>query len=198
MNPKSHIHRYWDLRAFIYALYYRFGLVSFVSHGEHKSAILLWKQGGIIAENGIHIDIACGTKPLWIDNCFKLHIGVDLSFTAGLKINFDKVAFLCADALNLPLKNHSTNLISSLGLSEYLQLPEQFIIEIHKALIPGGFLIISFSQENVWNNIRRIWNPAIFLRNLKYWQNILTQHGFSIISYSKLPLQIQILARKNK
>lgn len=189
--------RYWGFRAFFYALYYRIPLLSAISRREHKSLRELWNSCPD-KPYGIHLDFACGSKPVEIAGDFHLRIGMDASrkMLHYASLTTSSLDFISGDALNLPFKNNTVSVVTAAGLTEYLESPDLFLSEMQRVLQNRGVLIFSFSQTNLWNILRKIWNPRIYLRNETGWNTVMTANKFEFIAKNKLLLQTQLICRK--
>jgi len=189
--------RYWEFRAFFYALYYKIPLLSAISRREHKSLRELWNSCSD-KPYGVHLDLACGSRPVEIAGNLHLRIGVDASrkmlrYAATTTNSFD---FITGDALSIPLISNTVSVVTVAGLTEYVESPDLFLREMQRVLQNRGVLIFSFSQNNVWNILRKSWNPRIYLRNETGWNTVMTENKFEFIAKSKLLLQTQLICRK--
>lgn len=189
--------RYWGFRAFFYALYYRIPLLSAISRREHKSLRELWNSCPD-KPYGIHLDLACGSKPVEIAGNLHLRIGIDASrkmlrYAATTTNSFD---FMAGDALSIPLISNTVSVVTAAGLTEYLESPDLFLSEMHRILRSRGVLVFSFSHSNLLNNLRKLWNPHIYLRDETNWKTMTGENKFEFIAKNKLLLQTQLICRK--
>ena len=195
----THKARYWDFRAFFYALYYKLPILSLLSHFEHKSLVDLWNSTQK-KPAGVHLDIACGAKPVRLPGNVSCSIGLDNAFEM---LRFARQAqegrpFVRADALFPPFKSSTIAVITAAGLTEYLPEPVIFCRKMEETLTEDGILIFTFSHHNLFNNLRKLYNPPMYLRSRKEWEGISTKYGFKIIRSKRLLLQTHILCIKSK
>ena len=191
--------RYWDCRAFFYALYYKLPVLSFPSRYEHKSLIDLWDS---LPEkpSGIHLDIACGARPVCLSGEERLNIGLDSTFEMLRYAGKARIGwlFINANALLPALQPSTIVVITAAGLTEYLPEPFNFFKEVREVLRENGILIFTFSHYNIFNRVRKLYNPPMSLRSAEEWEGILSECGFKVIRLKKLLLQTQILCIKSK
>ena len=186
--------RYWGFRAFFYALYYRTPLLSAISRREHDSIVRLWSSL-VKKPEGVCFDIACGSRPVELTGEFRLRIGLDasvkmLDYAKAVNNIFN---FVGGDALEIPFKGGKFSVVTAAGLTEYLESPEGFLREIDRIMQNEGVLIFSFSQVNLLNNLRKLWNPRIFLRGEEEWKEYCGSSGFRVLEVKRTLLQTQFL-----
>ena len=79
-------------------------------------------------------------------------VGVDLNRqaveAAKAKYRKENLTFLCADAVAVPLPDHSFDSIVSFESIEHIPSPASFLKELHRLLVPGGLLIISSPNKS--------------------------------------------------
>jgi len=189
--------RYWDLRAFFNALYYKLRLLSLLSLRERDSLARMWDNLPD-KPTGLHLDLACGTNPLKMKSGGLAALAADRSLTMlkYARRNNPQTVFIAAAAQSLPLKNQSIALITTVGLTEYLENPQIMLQEAARILLPGGVWLFTFSHGGFFNFLRKIYNPTIYLRNSGYWREQCGLAEMEIISERKLLLQTQFLGRK--
>jgi ubiquinone/menaquinone biosynthesis C-methylase UbiE len=126
-------------------MYHKFDLeLRYCSYREDIKLILKnLPTAGNILEAGCGIGSVCNYLSQ-ITNA-KI-IGVDISTEAlkNLKLNnSSNIEFIKGDIRNLPFKNNSFSLITSLGVIEHLDNPRGAIIEMERVLKEDGILFIS-------------------------------------------------------
>jgi ubiquinone/menaquinone biosynthesis C-methylase UbiE len=86
------------------------------------------------------------------------------------KAIFPQAKFLQAKAQTIPLKSDCLDLITAIGLIEYMSDAVPFLAEASRLLKKGGFLVMSFSPANVWTRMRAIFGHRVYAWNLVYRQ----------------------------
>ena len=139
----------------------------------------------------IVLDAGCGSGkylPFVSLNC-KQYYGVDLSTNqlalASKKINTENVKLYCCNLKQIPLPNHSIDIIyASWVLGTILDLDERLKVlqEFHRVLKPNGAIILIENAEN--SEFEKIRNRDKDNRTIEYNNWILNQ-GFCIISNIK-------------
>lgn len=98
------------------------------------------------------LDLGCGSgnvldglprDSLWI-------VGADLvpEMVAAAARAHPNDQFVVADAAQLPFAPNSLDLVTCLGVLEYVPKPERVLRSIHSALKPGGHLVMSFPNRS--------------------------------------------------
>lgn len=97
------------------------------------------------------IDVGCGTGDVLdgLPRDLMQVTGVDfvreMALVAGQSHPADR--FMTADATALPFRDNSADVVTSLGMFEYLAKPADALRSIHHTLKPGGCLIASFPNR---------------------------------------------------
>lgn len=92
------------------------------------------------------------------------------------KIQFPTIHFVDADALNLPFKTASFELVLCVGVSEYVPNVSRLLKELHRMLAPSGVLLFTLATKSPLNWLR----DALGLE--------LQEVGFEIIATSQTML----------
>ncbi|MCJ7563458.1 MAG: class I SAM-dependent methyltransferase [Candidatus Aminicenantes bacterium] len=108
------------------------------------------------------LDLGCGTGVYgeFLGGRFKKVWGIDISLEMlklgeGYRRSMD---FIQADALLLPFKNSSVDIIISSGLSEHLKKVEGLFSEVFRILKPEGLFSLSvLNKSSIWNRYGS-WN----------------------------------------
>ena len=147
----------------------------------------------------IHLDIGCGFSPFSSGITEITKIAIDWS-----KKSVERASeknrdwhFMVGHAGNLPIKPGSIDIVSAIGLSEYMSDPEKLLTELGNLLKPGGFLILTSSPPNLLNNLRKIWNPVLYLRKAESWIENAIKLNLEIVTVKNLTMQDQFVIRKN-
>lgn len=110
------------------------------------------------------------------------------------KIQFPTVHFVHADALNLPFKTASFELVLCVGVSEYVPNVSSLLKELHRMLAPSGVLLFTSATKSPLNWLRYALGHWLFLRDALGRE--VQEVGFEIITTSQTMLQRQYLLRK--
>lgn len=115
-------------------------------HLEKRSIKLSIKR--IVDEaQGKLLDVGCGSKPYYeiFENKVNLYVGIE--YPPSNKSEHRIKPDLYGDAMDLPIKSNSVNLVLSTQVLEHLPRPDSFFLEAYRVLIPGGKLYLSTNQE---------------------------------------------------
>ena len=158
----------WNLKAPLYNLFRKPWPLNRILRCETKniqSLLRLVPQQDLVA-----LDIGCGAgSSIKLLNGKIKAIGLDGSF------NMAKQAFqntncpvVVADSLALPFAANAFNLITAIGLLEYLEDIEAFFSFSAAALIPGGYLLVTSSPPGLFTTLRRVGGNKIHPRKADF------------------------------
>ena len=185
--------RYWEFRAFFYALLYRIPLLSFFARGEHTSIKKL--IDGLNPDSGCVLDLGCGVKAAESFGGKSTKIGLDwsLKMLFWAKQSNPGWRYIAGDSQALPLKDSSMAAVAAVGLSEYIDETEGWLQEIHRVLTKDGIFIFTSAPRHILNLLRGLWNPKLRLRSDDFWIEQCENMGFILRKRNKLTFQHQFL-----
>ena len=181
-------------------IYRKIPLISLLTGKEIESIRKLFKDHLAGTISGTHIDIACGLSPLQLSDNYEIRIALDWSkksiSTASGKHR--KWSYIVGEAEHLPMKPGTADLVTIIGLTEYIQNTVQLLRELKRLTKPGGYVIFTSSPPNFLNNLRKAWNPHLTLRKESFWRVKSAKNGFEILAVANLLLQDQYILKKNE
>ncbi|MCC7430236.1 class I SAM-dependent methyltransferase [bacterium] len=143
------------------------------------------------------LDVATGTGnvlKLLPKNYFA--VGIDKSFSMLKKAKNTEKTFVNCDTLRLPFSSSSFNLLTCVGLVEYVFDVEALLKELNRVLIKNGFLLITISHTRKLNFFRFFLGEKIFLRNPLIFEKNFKENGFKLVAKNTTLLQTQFLLEK--
>jgi len=145
------------------------------------------------------VDLGTGTGNVlkYFSNS-NLVLGIDLTFSM-LQVTrqlYPGIKLIQADALKLPVKTDSVELITAIGLSEYLSDIESLFMEAHRLLKADGFLLLTFSPGGIWTSLRLLLGYPIYPRTLNELISIASSERFRLIKDTHSVMQVQVLFQK--
>ena len=129
---------------------------------EHWHRYYLAKK---IVKNKIVLDIASGEGygSNLLASVAKLVIGVDVSHEAigfsNQAYRRDNLKYLQGDCCDIPLEDHSVDIVVSFETIEHHDNHEEMLSEIKRVLRPDGLLIISSPDRHEYNDVPNYNNP---------------------------------------
>lgn len=129
------------------------------------------------AERSLRVlDVGCGTGDVLdgLPRDLMRVTGVDFvpEMVAAARRTHPSDRFLAADATALPFTDKSADVVTSLGMLEYLSDPTAAIASVFRVLRPGGAFIVSFP------NRRSIFRAMLSLeRRLDAWVHAIRAHS---------------------
>lgn len=189
----------WNLKAKLYrSLRSRFPF-NLILEGENKKLELILRAIDTTNKKVIDLGTGVGNALQYLTH-FKLVIGVDLTFSMlqAARQTYPGVKLIQADALLLPIKTNSIQLVTAVGLSEYLLDIESFFKEAFRILKFDGFMILTFSHRGIWSRLRLLLGHPIYPRALEELITIAKSERFQIVKNSYSLMQGQVLVKKIK
>ncbi|MFP4056860.1 MAG: methyltransferase domain-containing protein [Candidatus Brocadiia bacterium] len=108
--------------------------------------------GVALRPRGVALDVGCGmgSAVFALARRARLAVGLDILLTDLLlarkrfaEAGLDNVAFVCASATALPLREGAVDLANATDVIEHLPDPRAFLAEAQRALRPGGALFLN-------------------------------------------------------
>ena len=151
--------------------------------------------------NGKNIlDLGVGTgNVIQLLNKAATIVGIDIteSKLKATKIRYPDLFLIQADGRKIPLKKTTFDVITAIGLVEYLQNPEPLFQEANRILINSGYFVITFSPVGVWTILRLLLGHRIQSGNLKQFMQFSENNGFRMIHQTRSFIQHQLLLQKH-
>ena len=136
-----------------------------------------WRRGFSMAqaaENLDWLDVGCGTGALSgvvLSRCNpRSLVGIEQSAgfvaTAQRNIADKRARFEVGDAQNLPLDDHSRDIVASALVLNFVPDIPKALSEMKRVARPGGtvaFYCLGLSRSAAWDSMRAFWNAAIAL-----------------------------------
>ncbi len=187
----------WSLKAKFYRSLRSSFPFNFILKEENKKLELI--LGSIEVRNKTIVDLGTGAGNVLqylVDS--KLTIGIDFTFSMlqSTRQSYPGVYLLQTNTMALPIKNNSIEVVTAVGVSEYLKNIELFFKETFRILKNDGFLVLTFSPRGIWSRLRLLLGHAIYTRTLTDLITIAKSERFQIIKNSNSLMQSQVLFQK--
>lgn len=185
----------WHITGHFYSLFRAIPGIHFIYHQEKKALAEL--LGKLEPKNSIrHLDLGSGngsTYEIFPKNHKIVAIDYSPSMLAALKNRYPEVQTICGDLFDT-IPDEKYELISIIGVSEYVAELSELLHLASAHLEKNGVLLITAAIPNLWNQLRRLHGHRLWLRNPETLRNMLEKEGFHIIAEKHTLLQIQLLA----
>ena len=100
---------------------------------------------------------------------------------------------LVGNVSTLPLKENSFDLITCIGVSEYISQKDILLRQIYKSLKKEGYALVTFSPPKILNKIRNLSGKRIYPVSGSTAHNIIAAQRFFTVQILKTKLQSQYL-----
>jgi SAM-dependent methyltransferase len=126
-----------------------------------------------------------------------LCVATDASFAmlGRVSSNMRHVIPVCADGLHMPLKNHTCEFVSCIGVSEYIGDTSLLMQEMIRILKPDGYLLITIAQPNVFNLLRLFLGHKLHLIQPKRMEHLLNKQNLYVLEHRTSLMQSQYLCK---
>jgi ubiquinone/menaquinone biosynthesis C-methylase UbiE len=128
-----------------------------------------------------------GKKRLLLDYSFEM-----LS-KAKVNGNDKKVV---GNLVHLPLKKNNFDLITCIGVSEYIQPKAVLLHEIYECLQPDGYALITFSPKNMFTRLRKLLGKKVYPLSGSTAYDLIAAQKFFVVWVYKSTMQSQYLLQK--
>jgi ubiquinone/menaquinone biosynthesis C-methylase UbiE len=187
----------WDFKARFYGFVRSRFPFSLILAGECRNLSRLIES--IPVEADWVLDVGAGSgNSLRIYPAGWFIVGMDESFQMvrrATRVRAD-LALVAAKGERLPVADSSVILISAIGLVEYLDDPDDLLIEAARVVQPGGWFLSTIAEPGLWSLLRNALGHRIHPLDAKTWETLLGKHGFEIAGQTRTFMQRQYLAKR--
>jgi len=182
----------WRIKAPVYSCIRRLPPLHFILQQESRQLCALLQQ--IEPPRHRHLDLGSGTgDALALFPAADLRICTDASL--AMLCQLCALPKLAARAEQLPFADHVFDLITAIGLVEYLADFPGFLRECRRVLAPEGFFLFTTAPPKPGNYARQILGePLHFLRSAEVAAH-LTRSGWRLLAQRQSWLQQQWLVQ---
>ncbi|MCH8125922.1 class I SAM-dependent methyltransferase [candidate division KSB1 bacterium] len=103
---------------------------------------------------------------------------------------------LVGNVSTLPLKKNSFDLITCIGVSEYISEKDVLLHQIYKTLKKEGYALVTFSPPKILNKMRNLSGKRIYPISGSTAHDLIAAQRFFIVQVFKTKLQSQYLLQK--
>jgi ubiquinone/menaquinone biosynthesis C-methylase UbiE len=185
----------WNLLAPVYDRLRRTWPLNVILERELEKVRFL--AGQVVQEGKTILDLGTGTGVhLKIFNPQVKVIGLDRSERMASVGRSRCRAFILARAEHLPLKSRCIDILSAVGLLEYIRSGEKLFKELYRVGNAPGYLLITSSPGGLFTFARLLTGAKIYLRSTKVIRETAHAAGYTLLSETKTFSQCAFLLRK--
>jgi ubiquinone/menaquinone biosynthesis C-methylase UbiE len=190
----------WELTAPLYRILRKNPISGYYLKRESRSVQLLLQhlelsKLEIVCDLGVgrghSLDLILNT------NSIKIALDKSAAMVRLTSKKYISTKFLVGDALHLPLKSLSIDLMICIGLIEYLSNIDAFLSQMHFSLKDDGYLLLTSSPKNVLTSLRVFTGHKLIARNPQEMEDLFKRYQFTMLEKKLTPLQDQYLLSKN-
>lgn len=187
----------WRIKRWVIYLRDTFPFNSILKRENENFRQLLEKAGGT---NKRILDLGVGTGNVLRQLNKKNEIfGVDFTYSMlkMAKKHCPHAHLVRADVNALPFKSNSFDLVTAVGLLEYIHDSLPLLTDVCRILKENGHFILTFAPKNLWSSLRILLGHRIRMRKVDHISSITKTCDFKIIEIKRTLMQIQVLAKKS-
>jgi len=187
----------WDVTSVLYRWFRQLFPFRQILDQENAKLASLLESARPTDKSVVDIGIGVGNVVPYLERSRTI-IGVDVSAAMLHRVrhSFPHVHLARADASSLPLKSSSVELVTAIGLIEYVKFVDIFFSEVAAALREKGHLIVTFSPKGIFARGRQVLGHVIYTRSLDEIMVIAAANRLDVIAHSASLMQIQVLFQK--
>lgn len=185
---------FWDFRAFFYDRARNLFPINLILKIEMQNFRLLLSR--IKKKEATVLDVASGTGAIipLLPTHWKI-FRTDSSLSM-LKKASQKYSSVAADCNRLPFKPASFDIITAVGLVEYLKNPLTLFKYFQTVSKSGAKIIFTYAQFNFLNILRNFLGYRVYTHKSKNLEKIYNETGFKKEAQRESLLQTQVLLKK--
>jgi|GEM_PF-957910 len=197
MKESLKLKKSWDRKAPFYEWIRNFPGLSWILNAENRAVGRLFEEMSIPEDSKI-LDIGTGDGnviELFPEKSRKNIIGLDTNkaMLTRARIKYPGTHFLQGDSRFLPVQDNSINVVTCIGLSEYIEDLSLLLKEIKRALSARGLLLLTISPKSIFTSLRNLTGATVYARSSEEAEKICANQGFEVRKMSRTFMQVQYL-----
>ncbi len=168
-----------------------------ILNAENKNLEALLNQISVAGKKVIDIGTGTGNVLPFLGKA-EFIAGIDISLTMLISVRqaFPNIHRVQADAVSLPLKSKSADVVIAVGLVEYMKNVDHFLDNVSFVLKDGGYAVVTFSPKGLSAKARLLLGHSIYPRSLDEIIALAKNRNFIVKHHCASLMQQQILLHK--
>jgi SAM-dependent methyltransferase len=189
----------WDFRSVFYRALRRLPVIRGFLNAEMRNLAFLLAKADIRPERILDLGSGAGSTLSVIPRGrFRICSDKSAGMAKRLRAIDPEETVVRMDASFLPFREEAFDIVSAVGLSEYIENHAVFLAEIKRVLGRNGLLLVTLSPHGPASFLRQAHGLRIFPADPEVWEGLAAQSGFSVIGKSKSLIQRQYLLSAGK
>jgi len=165
---------------------------------ENENFRQLIEKADIKGKTVLDLGVGTGNVLFFLDSASKSY-GLDFteSMLKQAKERFPEAGYVKAKAQSLPFKSNSLDVITAVGLVEYVKDIIPIVEESCRVLKKDGYFLLTFSPKNIWTRLRVLLGHPVYARKLGQLESVIKFCHFEVCECMESMMQNQVLLKKS-
>ena len=187
----------WGLKAQLYRIFRSWFPFNIILKRENQNLKLLLQSFETKGKKVIDLGSGTGNVLQFFQDADQLWgIDITLEMLRIAKQLFPDAVLVQANVSQLPLKKESFDVVTAVGVSEYLKNPEPLFEETRRILKSTGHLLITYSPSGIWTGFRSLLGHRIYPGKLEQIKATGERTDFQFVKQTHSFMQCQVLFQK--
>lgn len=188
----------WKIKRALFEIFREIFPFQIILKKENENLIYLLEQINISGKYVLDLGVGIGNVIQFLTPASRVY-AIDFTKTMlhATQENYPSAGLILADVKEIPVKSNSIDIITAVGLVEYLKDMIPMVEESCRLLKNDGFFLMTFSPPNFWSWLRLVFGHVIYTRKLTQITSVARICSFEIQHHKKTLMQYQVLLKKN-
>ena len=189
----------WRLKRRLFETFRNSGPFKTILEKENQNLVYLLNQISLADKRVLDLGVGTGNVLNFLKDAHKV-IGIDFSESMLLstKKHFPEANLVRANVVQLPIRSDCLDVITAVGLVEYLKDIIPLVEEVSRSLRHKGYFLLTFSPPNIWTRLRLFLGHPLYPRNLDQIASVARFNQFELCYHTQSMMQVQVLFVKKE
>ena len=189
----------WRLKRRLFETFRNSGPFKTILEKENQNLVYLLNQISLADKRVLDLGVGTGNVLNFLKDAHKV-IGIDFSESMlhSTKKHFPEANLVRANVAGLPIRSDCADLVTAVGLVEYLKDIIPLVEEVNRTLKHKGYFLLTFSPPNIWTRLRLFLGQPLYPRNLEQVASVARFNHFELCDHTRSMMQVQVLLVKKE
>lgn len=190
---------FWDVTLKLYRWFRNIFPFRQILEAENKNLEALLSEISLAGTTVIDIGTGAGNVLAFLQEAdFVVAVDFSMIMLKSGRHTLPKFRRVQADGLSLPLKSNSADVMTAVGLVEYLKNVDIFFRDVAFALKKNGHAVVTFSTKGIFTAMRLLLGHPIYPRTLEEIVTLAKNRKLIMVQHRSSLMQRQVLFQKNQ